>query len=329
MRVYYDADADPKYLQGKTVAIIGYGSQGTAHSQNLKESGVKVIVAEKKGTKGWERAVNDGFSVFEAHDAAKQADLIMLLAPDELAAGVYREQIATHLRPGNILSFAHGFNIHYGQIVPPDFVDVIMIAPKGPGDLVRRLYTQGSGVPNLIAIYQNPSGKAKEIALSYARGIGGTRAGVIETTFREETETDLFGEQAVLCGGLVELMKAGYETLVNAGYQPEMAYFECLHEVKLIVDLVYEGGIMNMNNAISNTAEYGEYTRGPRIIDQHARETMKKVLEEIQNGSFAKEWVLENQANAPVFKAQKRFCAEHPVEEIGKKLRGMMPWLKK
>ena len=264
-----------------------------------------------------------------APEAAQKADLIMMLVPDELAAGIYREQIAPYLRKGNVLAFAHGFNIHYNQVVPHKDVDVIMIAPKGPGHLVRRLYTQGSGVPCLIAIHQNASGKAKEIALAYARGIGGTRAGVIETTFREETETDLFGEQVVLCGGLVELIRTGYETLVEAGYQPEMAYFECLHEMKLIVDLVYEGGIMNMNNSISNTAEYGEYSRGPRIIDQKTKEVMKDILKEMQNGCFAREWVLEKQANGLVFKAMKRHSAEHPIEEVGKRLRDMMAWLKK
>ncbi len=327
MKVYYESDADPKFLSGKTVAIVGYGSQGHAHAQNLKESGVNVIVAERE--KPWVPAEKEGFKTMLTPEAAKQADVIMILVPDELAAGIYRDQIAPHLKKGNVLAFAHGFNIHYNQIVPPKDVDVIMIAPKGPGHLVRRLYTQGSGVPCLIAIHQDASGTAKDMALAYARGIGGTRAGVIETTFREETETDLFGEQVVLCGGLVELIRAGYETLVEAGYQPEMAYFECLHEMKLIVDLVYEGGIMNMNNSISNTAEYGEYSRGPRIINRNTRQTMKEILGEIQNGAFAREWVLENQANGPVFKAMKRHCAEHPIEDVGKKLRDMMAWLKK
>ena len=327
MKVYYESDADPKFLSGKTVAIVGYGSQGHAHAQNLKESGVNVIVAERE--KPWGLAEKEGFQTMLAPEAAQKADLIMMLVPDELAAGIYREQIAPHLRKGNVLAFAHGFNIHYNQVVPRKDVDVIMIAPKGPGHLVRRLYTQGSGVPCLIAIHQDASGKAKETALAYARGIGGTRAGVIETTFREETETDLFGEQVVLCGGLVELIRTGYETLVEAGYQPEMAYFECLHEMKLIVDLVYEGGIMNMNHSISNTAEYGEYSRGPRIINKQTKEVMKDILKEIQDGSFAREWVLENQANGPVFKAMKRHCAEHPIEEVGQRLRGMMAWLKK
>jgi ketol-acid reductoisomerase len=329
MKLYYDNDADLNLLKGKKISIIGFGSQGHAHALNHKDSGMDVIVAELPDSPAWKRAEENGFKVTTADKAAEAGNIIMILVPDEYQSEVYNCSIKDKLRKGNILMFAHGFNIHFGQIVPPPEVDVAMIAPKGPGHLVRRLYTENSGVPCLVAVHQNPSGKAKEIALAYAKSIGGTRAGVIETTFREETETDLFGEQVALCGGLVELIRASFETLVEAGYQPEMAYFECQHEMKLIIDLIYEGGITKMNDSISNTAEFGEYTRGPRIITEKTRKEMKKILKEIQNGQFAKEWVLENKANRPVFNAFKNCSRNHQIEKIGLELRKMMSWLKK
>lgn len=328
-RMYYDADANLDLLAGKTIAIIGYGSQGHAHALNLKDSGMNVIVGLYPGSKSAAKAEAAGLTVKSVVDAAKTADLLMILLPDEVQRTVYKNEIEPNLEPGNILAFAHGFNIHFGQIVPPAEVDVIMVAPKGPGHLVRRTYEQGQGVPCLFAVYQNASGQARDRAMAYAKGIGGTRAGILETTFREETETDLFGEQAVLCGGLSALIKAGFETLVEAGYQPELAYFECLHEVKLIVDLIVEGGLAKMRDSISNTAEYGDYTRGPRIVNEQTKAEMQKILQEIQTGQFAREFVLENQAGKPGFTAMRRKEAEHPVEEIGKDLRAMFSWLKK
>ena len=324
MQVYYDKDADLSLIQSKTVAILGYGSQGHAHANNLKDSGVKVVVGLRKGSTSWAKAESAGLTVAEINTAVASADLVMLLAPDEHQAALYR-QIEGDLKQGATLAFAHGFNIHYGQVVPRADLDVIMIAPKGPGHLVRSTYTQGGGVPSLIAVHQNATGQAKEIALSYASANGGGRAGVIETNFREETETDLFGEQAVLCGGATALVQAGFETLVEAGYAPEMAYFECLHELKLIVDLMYEGGIANMRYSISNTAEYGDLTRGPRIVTEETKWEMKQILTEIQNGEFAREFILENQANQPTLKAKRRIGEEHLIEEVGAKLRGMMP----
>jgi len=328
-KMYYDNDADLSLLKGKTLAIIGYGSQGHAQAQNLRDSGLKVIVSELKGTDNWKLAREHGFDPISAGEATERADFIHILLPDELQAGVYRESIEKKLKPGNTLVFSHGFNIHYEQIVPPENIDVIMIAPKGPGHLVRRMYVEGKGVPSLIAVHQNHSGKAKEHALAYAKGIGATKAGVIETTFKEETETDLFGEQAVLCGGITALIQAGFETLVEAGYQPEIAYFECMHEMKLIVDLMNEGGMSLMRYSISNTAEYGDYTRGPRIIDDHVRAEMKKMLKEVQSGEFAREWILENQARRPVYNKLKKMGEEHLIEKVGKELRSMMAWLKK
>ncbi len=326
---YYDKDADLALLQGKTIGIIGYGSQGHAHAQNLRDSGCKVIVADLPGSDMWKQATEAGFSVQSAAEVAAAADVIMMLVPDQNQAKVYREDIAPSMKAGKTLMFAHGFNIHFGQIVPPADVDVSMIAPKGPGHLVRRLYTEGSATPALVAVHQDASGKAKETALAYGKGIGCTRAGVLETTFEEETETDLFGEQCVLCGGVTELVKAGFDTLVDAGYQPEIAYFECMHELKLIVDLMYEGGMSYMRYSISDTAEYGDYTRGPRVIDDCVRETMQEILGEIQDGSFAREWLLENQVGRPHYRALKRQNAEHLIEEVGSELRGMMSWLKK
>jgi len=328
MKIYYDKDADLSLIKSKTVAIIGYGSQGHAHANNLKDSGVKVLVGELAGSAQETKARNAGFAVKSAAEAVVGADVVMILAPDEHQAKVYREEIGPNLKQGAALAFAHGFNIHFGQIVPREDLDVIMIAPKGPGHLVRSTYLQGGGVPSLIAVYQNASGQAREIALSYASANGAGRAGVIETTFRDECETDLFGEQVVLCGGLIALIQAGFETLVDAGYAPEMAYFECLHEVKLIVDLIYEGGIANMRYSISNTAEYGDFTRGPRIITDETRAEMRKILKEIQTGQFAREFILENQAGAPVLRANRRLSREHPVEVVGERLRGMMPWIK-
>lgn len=328
-RMYYDADANLDLLAGKTIAIIGYGSQGHAHALNLKDSGMNVIVGLYPGSKSAAKAEAAGLTVKNVADASSAADFIMILLPDEVQKSVYKSDIEPNLKEGNVLAFAHGFNIHFGQVVPPPNVDVVMVAPKGPGHLVRRTYEQGQGVPALFAVYQNPSGQARDRAMAYARGIGGTRAGVLETTFREETETDLFGEQAVLCGGLSALIKAGFETLVEAGYQPELAYFECLHEVKLIVDLVVEGGLATMRDSISNTAEYGDYTRGPRIVTEQTKVEMKKILKEIQSGQFAREFVLENQAGKAGFNAMRRQEAEHPIEEVGKDLRAMFSWLKK
>lgn len=327
-RMYYDENANLDLLSGQTIAIIGYGSQGHAHALNLKDSGMNVIVGLYPGSKSAAKAESAGLKVHSVADAAKAADWIMILLPDEVQKQVYTEDIAPHLKPGNVLSFAHGFNIHFGQVVPPAEVDVVMVAPKGPGHLVRRTYSQGEGVPCLFAVYQDASGKARDRAMAYAKGIGGTRAGILETSFREETETDLFGEQVVLCGGLSALIKAGFETLVAAGYQPELAYFECLHEVKLIVDLIVEGGLAKMRDSISNTAEYGDLTRGPRIVTDETRVEMGKILKEIQSGQFAREFVLENQAGKPGFTAMRRQEAEHPIEEVGKDLRAMFSWLK-
>jgi ketol-acid reductoisomerase len=327
-KVYYDKDADLKYLQDKTVAIIGYGAQGHAQAQNLRDSKVKVIVSELPGTDNYTKAKEDGFEPVDAEEASKKADVIQMLAQDHVQAMIYKNVIAKYMKPGKTLVFSHGFNIHYGQIVPPKDVDVIMVAPKGPGHLVRRVYEEGGGVPCLIAIYQDATGKAKDIALAYAKGIGGTQAGVIETTFKEETETDLFGEQAVLCGGASELVKAGFDTLVKAGYQPEIAYFECLHELKLIVDLFYEKGIAGMRAAVSDTAKYGDITRGRRVITHETRHEMDRILKEVQDGTFAREWILENQANRPVYNALLRKDREHLIETVGQKLRGMMSWIK-
>ncbi|OPX04826.1 ketol-acid reductoisomerase [Geobacillus proteiniphilus] len=326
-KVYYNGDANEQYLQGKTVAIIGYGSQGHAHAQNLRDSGVRVIVGLRKG-KSWEQAEQDGFDVYSVREAAKQADIVMVLLPDEKQPAVYKEEIEPELEPGNALVFAHGFNIHFSQIVPPNHVDVFLVAPKGPGHLVRRTYAEGAGVPALIAVYQDVTGHAKETALAYAKAIGAARAGVLETTFKEETETDLFGEQAVLCGGLTALIKAGFETLVEAGYQPEVAYFECLHEMKLIVDLLYEGGLSWMRYSISDTAQWGDFITGPRIINDAVKAEMKKVLHDIQTGKFAKSWILENQANRPEFNAINRRENEHLIEIVGRELRSMMPFVK-
>jgi ketol-acid reductoisomerase len=325
---YYDQDADLKVLQGKKVAVIGYGSQGHAQAQNLRDSGVEVIVSELEGTANYQLAVEHGFKPMSAAQAAKAGDVIQLLIPDDAQARIYQSAVAPEMGAGKTLLFSHGFNIHYSQIVPPAHIDVIMVAPKGPGHLVRREYERGAGVPSLIAVYQDHSGKAKQTALAYAKGIGATRAGVIETTFKEETETDLFGEQVVLCGGASELVRAGFDTLVQAGYQPEIAYFECLHELKLIVDLFYEGGISYMRYSVSDTAEYGDLTRGRRIINDETRKEMKKILDEIQNGQFAKEWILENQANRPQFNALRKRDQEHLIEKVGKALRAMMPWIK-
>ncbi|RFA30445.1 ketol-acid reductoisomerase [Alkalilimnicola ehrlichii] len=328
MKVYYDKDADLSIIQGMKVAIVGYGSQGHAHANNLKESGVDVVVGLRPGSATAKKVEAAGLKTASIEDAVKQADLVMVLAPDEHQASIYNNQIEPNLKKGAALAFAHGFNVHFGQITPREDLDVIMIAPKGPGHLVRATYTEGGGVPSLIAIHQDSTGRAKEIALSYASANGGGRAGIIETSFREETETDLFGEQAVLCGGAVALVQAGFETLTEAGYAPEMAYFECLHELKLIVDLLYEGGIANMRYSISNTAEYGDFTRGPRVINEESRRAMKEILQEIQTGQFAKEFVLENQAGGATLKAMRRIAAEHPIEEVGTKLRDMMPWIK-
>lgn len=328
-KLYYEKDANLELLKGKTVAVIGYGSQGHAHALNLHESGVKVVVGLYEGSKSAERARAAGLEVKVVSEAVQAADIIMILLPDEKQSKVYSESIAPYLTEGKALMFAHGFNIHYGQINPPAFVDVFMIAPKGPGHMVRRQYTEGSGVPCLVAVYQDATGKAKDYALAYAKGIGGARAGVLETTFKEETETDLFGEQAVLCGGVTELMKAGFETLVEAGYAPESAYFECLHEMKLIVDLIYQGGFSLMRYSISDTAEYGDYSIGKRIITDETRKEMKKVLKEIQDGTFAKDWLVENMVGRPHFNASRRIEGEHQIEKVGKELRGMMSWINK
>ena len=325
--IYYQEDCNLSLLEGKTIAVIGYGSQGHAHALNLHESGVDVVVGLYEGSKSWDKVKEAGLEVATTAEAAKKADIIMILVPDEKQAKLYREEIAPYLEEGNALVFAHGFNIHFKQIVPPSNVDVFMIAPKGPGHMVRRTYTEGSGVPCLIAVEQDYSGKAKDLALAYANGIGGARAGVLETTFKDETETDLFGEQAVLCGGVTALIKAGFETLVEAGYAPENAYFECMHEMKLIVDLMYQGGMAAMRYSISDTAEYGDYVTGSRIITDETKKEMKQVLTEIQDGTFAKKWLLENQVGRPTFNAMRRMEAEHPIEKVGKELREMMSWI--
>jgi ketol-acid reductoisomerase len=329
MKVFYDKDADLSLVKGKKVTIIGYGSQGHAHSLNLHDSGVKVTVGLRKNGASWNKAVNAGLQVKEVAEAVKDADIVMMLLPDEQIAEVYKNEVAPNIKAGSALAFAHGFNVHYGQVIPRDDVDVIMIAPKAPGHTVRSTYAQGGGVPHLVAVYQDKSGAARDIALSYATANGGGRAGIIETNFREETETDLFGEQAVLCGGTVELIKAGYETLVEAGYAPEMAYFECLHELKLIVDLIYEGGIANMNYSISNNAEYGEYVTGPRIVTEETKQVMRDVLKDIQTGEYAKSFILENRAGAPTLISRRRLNSEHQIEQVGGKLRSMMPWIAK
>jgi len=327
MRSFYDVDADLNLLQRKKVAVIGYGSQGHAQAQNLRDSGVEVIIGQRPGSANYETAIEDGFNPVSAREAAEVADIIQMLVPDHAQSGLYSEEIAPSMKAGKTLLFSHGFNIHFGQILAPADVDVIMIAPKGPGHLVRSEYVRGAGVPALVAIHQDASGQALQTALAYAKGIGATRAGVIETTFREETETDLFGEQSVLCGGVAELIKAGFDTLVEAGYQPEIAFFECMHEVKLIVDLIYQGGLAYMRYSISDTAEYGDLTRGKRIITAETRSTMKKILEEIQTGAFAREWILENQAGRPMFRALREREKGLLLEEVGRKLRAMMPFL--
>jgi ketol-acid reductoisomerase len=329
MKVYYDKDADVSLIKGRRIAIVGYGSQGHAHALNLKDSGVKVTVALRQGGASWSKAVAAGLDVRDVAEAVRDADLVMILLPDETHAEVYRQAIEPNIKRGAALAFAHGFNIHFGQIQPRADLDVLMVAPKAPGHTVRSTYTQGGGVPMLIAIHHDASGLARDLALSYATAIGGGKAGIIETNFREETETDLFGEQAVLCGGCVELVKAGFETLVEAGYAPEMAYFECLHELKLIVDLMYEGGIATMNYSISNNAEYGEYVTGPLVINAATKRTMKEVLERIQTGEYAKSFILENRAGAPTLQARRRLTAEHPIEQVGERLRAMMPWIKR
>ncbi len=328
MKVYYDKDADLSLIKGKNVAIVGYGSQGHAHALNLNDSGVKVTVGLRRGGASWTKAEKAGLKVAEIADAVKTADVVMILLPDEQIAGVYAGDVGPNLKPGASLAFAHGFNIHYGQVIPRDDIDVWMVAPKAPGHTVRDTYTRGGGVPQLIAVHQDKSGKARDLALSYAAANGGGKAGIIETSFREETETDLFGEQAVLCGGTVELIKAGFETLVEGGYAPEMAYFECLHELKLIVDLIYEGGIANMNYSISNNAEYGEYVSGPKVITAETRQAMRKMLADIQSGEYAKSFILENRAGAPTLLSRRRLMAESQIEQVGEKLRAMMPWIK-
>jgi len=329
MKVYYDKDADLSLVKGKKVTIVGYGSQGHAHALNLNDSGVKVTVGLRKGGGSWDKANKAGLSVSEIPEAVKGADFVMMLMPDEHISAVYRSEVEPNIRKGATLGFAHGFNIHYGQVVPREDLDVVMIAPKAPGHTVRSTYAQGGGTPMLIAVHRDQSGRARDLALSYAAAIGGARAGVIETTFKEETETDLFGEQTVLCGGCVELVKAGYEVLTEAGYAPEMAYFECLHELKLIVDLMYEGGIGTMNYSISNNAEFGEYLTGPKIITEETRNAMRAALARIQSGEYAREFILENRAGAPMLLSRRRMTAEHPIEVVGEKLRAMMPWIKK
>ena len=329
MKVYYDKDADLSLIKGKKVTIVGYGSQGHAHAQNLKDSGVKVIVGLRKTGSSWGKAEKAGLKVDEIAKAVKGADLVMMLLPDETIPEVYYAEVEPNIKKGAALAFAHGFNVHYNQVVPREDLDVIMIAPKGPGHTVRSEFLKGGGVPSLIAVYQDTSKKARDLALSYAAANGGTKGGVIETTFKEETETDLFGEQAVLCGGAVELIKTGFETLVEAGYAPEMAYFECLHEMKLIVDLIYEGGIANMNYSISNNAEYGEYVTGPEVINAQSRDAMRNALKRIQNGEYAKQFILEGKTGYPSMSARRRLMADHPVEQVGAKLRDMMPWIKK
>ncbi len=329
IKVFYDKDAKLANIKGKKVAIIGYGSQGHAHALNLKESGVTVTVGLRKGSGSWKKAEKAGLVVKDVAEAVKGADVVMVLAPDQDQRKIYEDSIEPNLKKGGVLAFAHGFNVHFQLILPRADLDVIMVAPKGPGHLVRSTYSQGGGVPCLLCIHQDASGKARDLGLAYASAIGGGRAGIIETTFREETETDLFGEQAVLCGGATALVQAGFETLTEAGYSPEMAYFECLHELKLIVDLMYEGGMATMRYSISNTAEYGDYTRGPRIVTEQTKLEMKKILREIQSGEFARDFVLENQAGAPMLKAMRRLGAEHPIEKVGAKLRAMMPWIAK
>ena len=326
-KVYYDRDADLEFLNGKTVAVIGYGSQGHAHAQNLRDSGVKVIIALHEGSKSKAKAEADGFEVYTVAEAAKLADLIMFLMPDHMQADIFKNQVLPNMRPEAKLLFAHGFAVHFGQIVPPASHDVLMVAPKGPGHMVRAMYKEGKGVPCLIAIYQDASGKAKDFSLAYASAIGGGRAGIIETTFREETETDLFGEQAVLCGGVTELMQQGFKTLVDAGYQPEMAYFECINEMKLIVDMIFEGGMSWMRYSISDTAKYGDMTAGPRVIGEESRKAMKQLLTEIQDGTFARDWILENQTGRPRMKKWAKAAQEAPCEAVGKELRKMMPWM--
>ncbi|MEW6661027.1 MAG: ketol-acid reductoisomerase [Bacillota bacterium] len=328
-KIYYDHDADLALLKGKTIAVLGYGSQGHAQAQNLKDSGFDVVVGLRKDSASWAKAEKAGLKVAAVSEACAAAQIIQVLLPDEVQAEVYQEEILPHLTEGKTLMFSHGFNIHFNQIQPPKNVDVFMVAPKSPGHLLRWMFEEGKGVPALVAVHQDYSGKAKDVALAYAKAIGSTKAGVFETTFAEETETDLFGEQCVLTGGLSALIKAGFETLVEAGYAPEMAYFECLHEMKLIVDLVYEGGLDFMRYSVSNTCEYGDYTRGPRIITEETRQEMKKILKEIQNGEFAREWVLENKANRPVFNALRKREKEHQIEVVGAQLRAMMPWLKR
>jgi ketol-acid reductoisomerase len=328
MKVYYDKDTDLSLIKGKNVAIIGYGSQGHAHAQNLNDSGVKVTVGLRKGGASWDKVAKAGLKVAEVADAVRGADVVMILLPDENIADVYRNDVEPNIREGASLAFAHGFNVHYGQVTPRADLDVWMVAPKAPGHTVRNTYKQGGGVPHLVAVHADRTGKARDLALSYAAANGGGKAGIIETNFREETETDLFGEQAVLCGGAVELIKAGFETLTEAGYAPEMAYFECLHELKLIVDLIYEGGIANMNYSISNNAEYGEYVTGPRIVTDETKKAMKQALKDIQTGEYAKSFILENRAGAPTLLSRRRLNAEHPIEVVGEKLRAMMPWIK-
>jgi ketol-acid reductoisomerase len=326
--IYYDEDCKLENIKDKVVGIIGYGSQGHAQAQNLRDSGINVLIAEVPGGRGWKAAKEAKFEVMEAREMASKADIIMMLAPDTAQAKIYTESVAPELKAGKMLMFSHGFNIHYGQIVPPEDIDVTMIAPKCPGHMLRQVYTEGAGAPSLVAVYQDATGEALDIALAYASGIGSGKAGVIETTFDEETETDLFGEQAVLCGGVTSLVKAGFNTLVDAGYQPEIAYFECMHELKLIVDLMYKGGMNYMRYSVSDTAEYGDYTRGPRVINECVREEMEQVLAEIQDGTFAKEWILENMAGRPTYNAIKRLEEEDLIEEVGGELREMMPWLK-
>jgi ketol-acid reductoisomerase len=328
MKVYYDKDADLSLIKGKNVTIVGYGSQGHAHAQNLNDSGVKVTVGLRRGGASWPKVEKAGLKVAEVAEAVKGADVVMILLPDEQIASVYKNDVEPNIRPGASLAFAHGFNVHYGQVVPREDLDVWMVAPKAPGHTVRSTYAQGGGVPHLIAVHADRSGKARDLALSYAAANGGGKAGIIETNFREETETDLFGEQTVLCGGTVELIKAGFETLVEAGYAPEMAYFECLHELKLIVDLIYEGGIANMNYSISNNAEYGEYVTGPKIVNDETRRVMREVLKDIQTGEYAKSFILENRAGAPTLMSRRRLMGEHQIEVVGEKLRAMMPWIK-
>ncbi|RMW96722.1 ketol-acid reductoisomerase [Allofranklinella schreckenbergeri] len=329
MKVFYDKDCDLSLIKGKTVAIIGYGSQGHAHAQNLNDSQVKVIVGLRKGGASWGKAEQAGLQVMEVAEAVKNADVVMILLPDEDIAAVYKEHVEPHIKKGASLAFAHGFNVHYNQVVPREDLDVWMVAPKAPGHTVRSTYTQGGGVPHLVAVHQDKSGKARDLALSYAMANGGGKAGIIETNFKEETETDLFGEQAVLCGGAVELIKMGFETLVEAGYSPEMAYFECLHELKLIVDLIYEGGIGNMNYSISNNAEYGEYVTGPEVVNEESRKAMRNALKRIQNGDYAKMFIQEGRLNYPSMTARRRNTADHPIEQVGAQLRAMMPWIAK